>query len=147
MRAAVSRVDGASVEVAGEVVGAIDGAGWLVLVGVTHSDDNATATRLADKVAGLRVFPAAVPDGSERSVREIGGAVLLVSQFTLYGDTGRGRRPSWNGAAPAELAGPLVDSVADRLRATGVSVATGAFGAFMRVSSVNDGPFTVLLEL
>ena len=147
----VSRVDGASVTVGGEVTGSISGAGLLALVGVTHTDDTATATRLADKLAGLRLFPPAGSgtDGrsAERSVADVGGAVLVVSQFTLYGDTRRGRRPSWGAAAPGPVAEPLVAAVVAALRAAGLTVATGVFGADMRVASVNDGPFTVLVEV
>lgn len=147
MRAVVSRVDGATVTVAGEVVGAVDGVGLLALVGVTHTDDAATAARLADKLAGLRVFAPAPGTAGERNVVDIGGAVLVVSQFTLYGDTSRGRRPSWGAAAPGPVAEPLVDAVVVRLREIGVPVATGAFGADMRVASVNDGPFTLVVEV
>jgi len=147
----VSRVDGASVTVGGEVTGSIPGAGLLALVGVTHTDDTATAARLADKLAGLRLFPPAGSgtDGrsAERSVADVGGAVLVVSQFTLYGDTRKGRRPSWGAAAPGPVAEPLVAAVVAALRAAGLTVATGVFGADMRVASVNDGPFTVLVEV
>lgn len=141
VRAVVSRVDGARVEVGGAVVGEITGAGLLVLVGVTHTDDEDTARRLAAKVAGLRVLH------GEESVVEAAGAVLVVSQFTLYGDTRKGRRPSWSAAAPGPAAAPLVAVVADALRTAGLIVATGVFGADMRVTSVNDGPFTVLVEV
>ncbi len=129
------------------MVGVVDGPGLLVLVGVTHTDDAATAARLADKVAGLRLFPPADGTSAERSVLELGGSVLVVSQFTLYGDTRKGRRPSWGAAAPGSVAEPLVDAVSARLRTAGLTVATGVFGADMRVSSVNDGPFTVLVEV
>jgi len=137
------------VTVGGEVTGSIAGAGLLALVGVTHTDDTATATRLADKLAGLRLFPPAGSDAgsAERSVADVGGAVLVVSQFTLYGDTRRGRRPSWGAAAPGPVAEPLVAAVVAALRAAGLTVATGVFGADMRVASVNDGPFTVLVEV
>ena len=149
----VSRVDGASVSVGGSVTGSIEGAGLLALVGVTHTDDAASAARLADKIAGLRLFPPAASrsDGdsgpAERSVADVGGSVLVVSQFTLYGDTRKGRRPSWGAAAPGPVAEPLVDAVVSALRSAGLTVATGVFGADMRVASVNDGPFTVLVEV
>ena len=145
MRAVVQRVTSASVAVADEVVGAI-GAGLLALVGVTHDDDVAGAVKLADKIANLRVFDddAGVMN---RSVLESGGSVLVVSQFTLYGDTSRGRRPSWIAAARPEVAEPLVVAVVERLREAGVPVETGRFRAEMAVSLVNDGPVTVLLEI
>jgi len=141
VRAVVQTVTRAAVTVAGETVGAIDGPGLLVLVGVTHSDTVATARALAGKVHGLRVL-----DG-ERSAAETGAAVLVVSQFTLYGDARKGRRPTWAAAAPAEVAEPLVKEVVRALREAGATVATGRFGAHMLVESVNDGPQTVLLEL
>lgn len=144
MRAVVQRVTSASVVVGDEVVGAI-GAGLLALVGVTHDDDEAAAVRLADKLANLRVLDddAGVMN---RSVLDTGGSVLVVSQFTLYGDTSKGRRPSWLAAARPEAAEPLVSSVVDNLRSLGVPVETGRFRAEMAVSLVNDGPVTVLVE-
>ncbi len=144
MRALVQRVRQAAVTVDGEVVGAI-GHGLAVLVGVTHTDTEATARALAAKVAGLRCFD----DGAgvmNLDVRAVGGAALVVSQFTLYGDTTRGRRPSWTAAAPPEVAEPLVAAFTDALGAAGVPTATGRFGAHMLVSLVNDGPVTLLLE-
>ncbi|WP_337059833.1 D-aminoacyl-tRNA deacylase [Kineococcus sp. G2] len=141
MRAVVQRVSRARVTVDGEETGALDGPGLLVLVGVTHGDGPDEAARLARKVAELRVLR------GERSVLQEGAGVLLVSQFTLYGDTRRGRRPSWTAAAPGPVAEPLVDAVADALRAAGVPVATGRFGADMAVELVNDGPVTLLLEV
>jgi D-tyrosyl-tRNA(Tyr) deacylase len=143
VRAVVTRVGEAAVTVDGEVVGRI-GAGLLALVGVGRDDDAARARELARKIAGLRVFPTA--DGA-RSVDDLGLPVLVVSQFTLYGDTRKGRRPSWDAAAPAEVAEPLVDAVVAELRRRGTEVATGVFGARMRVSSVNEGPMTLLLEV
>jgi len=144
MRALVQRVTSASVTVGGEVVGEI-GAGLCVLVGVTHDDRSAHATKLASKVANLRVFDD--DDGvMNRSLLETGGAALAVSQFTLYGDTVRGRRPSWVAAAKPEVAEPLVESFANELAALGVPVATGRFRADMQVALVNDGPVTLLLE-
>ncbi|WP_432503728.1 D-aminoacyl-tRNA deacylase [Kineococcus arenarius] len=141
MRAVVQRVSRARVTVDGEEVGALGGPGLLVLLGVTHDDGPEQAERTARKIAQLRVLR------EERSVLETGAGVLLVSQFTLYGDTRRGRRPSWSAAAPAQVAEPLVAAVADALRAQGVEVATGRFGADMAVELVNDGPTTLLLEV
>ena len=144
MRAVVQRVSEASVTVGGEVVGAV-GPGLVALVVVTHDDDGSRAAKLADKLANLRILDddAGVMN---RSVLDAGAAVLVVSQFTLYGDTAKGRRPSWIAAARPEVAEPLVDAVADRLRALGVAVATGRFRTEMRVALVNDGPVTLLLE-
>jgi D-aminoacyl-tRNA deacylase len=149
MRGLVQRVSQASVTVAGigvrEVVGAI-GPGLCVLVGVTHDDTEATARKLADKIWGLRVIDD--DDGvMNRSVADSGGEVLIVSQFTLYGDTSRGRRPSWANAARHEQAEPLVQALVDQLRASGATVATGRFHTEMQVSLVNDGPVTILLEV
>jgi D-aminoacyl-tRNA deacylase len=117
-----------------------------VLVGVTHDDSEATAAKLADKLWNLRVFDD-VAGVMNRSVAETTGALLVVSQFTLYGDTSRGRRPSWIAAAPPEQAEPLVAAVVDGLRGLGATVATGRFRAEMQVTVVNDGPVTLLLEL
>jgi D-aminoacyl-tRNA deacylase len=143
MRAVCQRVSEARVRVAGEVVGEI-GTGLLALVGVGRDDDAARARELARKVAGLRVFPT---DDGARSVGDLALPVLVVSQFTLYGDTRKGRRPSWDAAAPAEVAAPLVEAVVAELRHLGTAVATGVFGARMQVSSVNEGPMTLLLEV
>jgi D-tyrosyl-tRNA(Tyr) deacylase len=143
MRAVVTRVSSASVTVAGEVVGEI-GAGLLALVGAGRDDDADRARTLGRKVHELRVFP--TEDGA-RSVGDLGLAVLVVSQFTLYGDTRKGRRPSWVDAAPGEVAEPLVEEVVAELRRRGTEVATGRFGAPMRVASVNEGPMTLLLEV
>jgi D-tyrosyl-tRNA(Tyr) deacylase len=145
MRAVVQRVSRAVVRVGDETVGQI-GAGLCVLVGVTHTDGPAEASRMAAKLANLRLFDddAAVMN---RSVLEAGGGVLVVSQFTLYGDTSGGRRPSWSAAAPRGHAGPLVDAVVAGLRDLGLPVATGSFGADMKVELVNDGPVTVLVEV
>lgn len=149
MRAVVQRADGASVSVGGEIVGAFDGPGLVVLVGVTHDDDVATAHRLAAKVHDLRLFEPAGPGGrgGERSASELDAPLLVISQFTLYGDVRKGRRPTWTAAAPGPVAEPLVDEVVAELRRRGARVATGRFGQDMRVSLVNDGPFTVLLEI
>ena len=145
MRAVVQRVTRASVTVAGEVVGAID-RGLCVLVGVTHDDDEGTAAKLADKLWHLRVLPDDA-GAMDRSAADADAPVLVVSQFTLYGDTAKGRRPSWVAAAPPEQAEPLVDEVVAALRSLGATVATGRFGADMAVELVNDGPVTVLLEV
>jgi D-aminoacyl-tRNA deacylase len=145
MRAVVQRVSRARVVVADEVMGEI-GEGLCVLVGVTHGDSQATAHRLADKLWHLRVMP----DGEgvmNRSVADTTREVLVVSQFTLYGDTSAGRRPSWIAAARPETAEPLVQAVVDRLRDLGATVATGRFRAEMDLELVNRGPVTVLLEL
>ena len=141
MRAVAARVTSASVRVGGQVVGAIDEPGLLVLIGVTHSDTPARAVQLARKLHGLRILR------DEQSCESTGAPLLVVSQFTLYGQTVKGRRPSWIEAAPAEVAEPLVNAVVDQLRQLGATVATGEFGADMAVASVNDGPFTVLVEL
>lgn len=140
MRAVIQRVDSASVEAEGEVVGAVRGEGLLVLLGVTHDDGPEQAATIARKVCELRIL------GGERSVLDAGAQVLVVSQFTLYGDARRGRRPSWSRAAPGPVAEPLVDAVVAAVRERGVECATGRFGAHMRVALTNDGPFTVLLE-
>jgi D-tyrosyl-tRNA(Tyr) deacylase len=144
VRALVQRVTGARVRVDGDVVGEI-GPGLCVLVGVTHDDDETTAEKLAAKVWNLRVFADA--DGQMNlPVGAVGGEVLVVSQFTLYGDTRRGRRPSWAAAAPPETAEPLVRAFLEALRQAGASVASGRFGADMAVELTNDGPVTLLLE-
>ena len=143
MRAVVSRVDTAAVTVAGEIVGQI-GRGLLSLVGVGREDDEAQARRMASKIHELRIFPS--EDGA-RSAADLGLPVLVVSQFTLYADTRKGRRPSWEPAAPAETAEPLVEVLIAELRQRGCAVSTGMFGARMQVSSVNDGPMTLLLEV
>jgi D-tyrosyl-tRNA(Tyr) deacylase len=141
----VQRVERARVSVGGEEVGAI-GAGLCVLVGVTHDDDESVARKLASKLWNLRVLADA--DGTmNRSAADVGAPLLVVSQFTLYGDASRGRRPSWAAAAPPAQAEPLVDAVVRELRALGAEVATGRFGADMAVELVNDGPVTVILEI
>lgn len=145
MRAVVQRVTSASVVVAGETVGAV-GAGLCVLVGVTHDDTVADASRLADKIWNLRVFEDEAGT-MNRSAADVGGEVLVISQFTLYGDARKGRRPSYVDAAPGPVAEPLVDAVVASLRAAGATVATGRFGADMAVSLTNDGPVTLLLEV
>jgi D-aminoacyl-tRNA deacylase len=144
MRAVVQRVTRATVRVDGDVVGSI-GAGLCVLVGVTHDDDEARARRLAGKLWNLRVLD---DDGvMNRSLAERGGGVLVVSQFTLYGDTSRGRRPSWVDAARPEHAEPLIDVVVSELRHLGADVATGRFRAHMLVELENDGPVTLTIDV
>jgi D-aminoacyl-tRNA deacylase len=144
MRALVQRVTEARVRVDGDVIGEI-GNGLCVLVGVTHDDTEATARKLAEKVWHLRVFDD--PDGvMNLPLSETGGDALVVSQFTLYGDTRRGRRPSWAAAAPPEQAQGLVEAFAETLRELGAPVATGQFAAHMQVELVNDGPVTLLIE-
>jgi D-tyrosyl-tRNA(Tyr) deacylase len=144
VRAVVQRVTSASVSVDGKTVGLIDPGpnrqGLLILLGVTHDDDAGNASRLARKVWELRIL-----DGG-LSASDVGAPLLVVSQFTLYADTRKGRRPSWSAAAPAETAEPLVDAFCDVLRSLGAHVETGVFGAMMRVTSTNDGPVTVLLD-
>ena len=144
MRVILQRVTGAVVTVGGETVDEI-AAGWLALVGVAPADTPADAAHLADKVAHLRAF--GDPDGKMNlDVQQVGGGVLVVSNFTLYADTTKGRRPSFVGAARPDHAEPLVAAFADGLRRLGVPVAAGRFGADMRVSLTNDGPVTLLLE-
>jgi len=140
VRVVVQRAAEASVTVDGEVVGRLPGPRLVVLVGVTHDDTAVTAAQLADKVWNLRIL-----DG-ERSCADVGASLLVVSQFTLYADTRKGRRPSWNNAAPGDVAEPLVTVFAEALRERGAYVETGRFGAHMQVSLVNDGPVTLILE-
>jgi D-aminoacyl-tRNA deacylase len=140
MRAVLQRVTRASVTVDGEVVGAIDKPGVMALVGVTHDDGPAQAETIARKIAELRILH------DEKSVSDVGAPVLVVSQFTLYGDARKGRRPTWVQAAPGAVAEPLVDAVVAALRERGLTVETGRFGADMQVELVNDGPVTILLE-
>jgi len=145
MRALVQRVSRASVRVDDVAVGEI-GVGLCVLLGVTHDDSEIDARKLAEKVWHLRVFPDA--DGAMNvSLAESGGEALVVSQFTLYGDTARGRRPSWVAAARPEHAQPLVEVFADALGELGATVATGVFGADMQVELVNDGPVTLMVDV
>ncbi|MFC4056515.1 D-aminoacyl-tRNA deacylase [Actinomadura syzygii] len=140
MRAVVQRVSQASVSVDGRVVGAVEGPGLMVLVGVTHDDDPAKARKLAAKLWGLRILE------DEKSCSDLNAPLLVVSQFTLYGDTRKGRRPTWTAAAPGPVAEPLVDAVVHELRNLGAKVETGRFGADMKVALVNDGPITLILE-
>jgi D-tyrosyl-tRNA(Tyr) deacylase len=140
VRAVVQRVLGASVTVAGETVGAIDGAGLLVYLGVTHDDGPADVTWMARKIWDLRILR------DERSASDVTAPVLVVSQFTLYGDARKGRRPTWQAAAPGPVSEPLYDAVCRALVDLGATVERGVFGADMQVSSVNDGPITMILE-
>jgi D-tyrosyl-tRNA(Tyr) deacylase len=143
MRVLVQRVTSARVVVGGEIVGEIDpvGQGLLAFVGVTHTDDSALVTKMAEKLWRLRILE------GERSAADVGAPILVVSQFTLYANTAKGRRPSWNAAAPVSVAEPLVDQFVAELAVIGAHVRTGVFGADMRVELINDGPVTVLLEL
>ncbi len=141
MRAVVQRVIQASVAVNGEIVGAINEPGLLVLVGVTHDDTPRQAAKLAAKLWGLRIL-----DG-EKSCSDVAAPLLVISQFTLYADLAKGRRPSWTAAAPGPVAEPLVDAVVQDLRDLGARVETGVFGAEMKVSLVNDGPVTIIIDL
>ena len=144
MRALLQRTSGATVRVAGEVVGAIDG-GLVIMVGIGPEDTEATAAEMARRSAELRIFRD--DDGrTNRSLLDTGGAALVVSQFTLYADTRRGRRPGFTGGAPPDEAERLYDRFAGALRGLGVAVATGRFGAEMAVELVNDGPFTIWLD-
>jgi D-tyrosyl-tRNA(Tyr) deacylase len=141
MRAVAQRVSEASVVVDGETVGSITGPGLCVLVGVTHEDTPEKAAQLARKLWSLRILP------DEKSCSDVGGPLLVISQFTLYGDARKGRRPTWNAAAPGEIAEPLVDEVVKRLRELGAHVETGRFGADMKVALTNDGPFTLVIDI
>ncbi|SMD13977.1 D-aminoacyl-tRNA deacylase [Lentzea albidocapillata] len=141
MKAVVARVTEASVEVEGEIVGAIGEPGLLVLLGVHHDDTAEHARKMAQKLHGLRILD------DEQSCESTGAPLLVVSQFTLYGDTRKGRRPSWTAAARPEHAEPLVNTVVQELRQKGARVETGRFRAEMKVRSVNDGPFTVIVDL
>lgn len=140
MRAVLQRVTSAAVTVDGETVGAIDRPGLLVLVGITHADGTAQVAKLAEKTANLRLL------AGERSVLDEGAPVLAVSQFTLYGDAKKGRRPSWSAAAPGPVSEPLFNDYVQALRDLGVTVETGRFGADMQVSLTNDGPVTLILD-
>lgn len=140
MRAVVQRANQASVTVAGAVVGELAAPGLVVLLGVTHDDTAAKAAALASKIYYLRIL------ADEKSCADIGAPLLVVSQFTLYAQTDKGRRPSWQAAAPREVAEPLVTAFADALRSLGASVQTGVFGAHMSVALVNDGPVTLILD-
>jgi len=140
MRLVIQRVTSARVEVDGGIVGAIDRPGLVILVGITHDDQPTMADRLAEKVWTLRIL-----DG-ERSCQEENAPVLVVSQFTLYADTRKGRRPSWSAAAPRAVSEPLIEAFVSALRLRGAKVATGVFGAHMKVTLTNDGPVTLILD-
>ena len=140
MRAFVQRVTQASVTVDGQVVGAITEPGLAVLIGISRDDTPAKAAKMAAKLWGLRIL-----DG-EKSCSDVGAPLLVISQFTLYADTTKGRRPAWGKAAPGPVAEPLVDAVLAQLRALGARVETGVFGADMKVALVNDGPVTIIIE-
>jgi len=137
----VQRVTEARVTVDNEIVGAIDRPGLLILVGVSHTDTPAEAKALAAKVHTLRILE------NEKSAADVDAPLLVVSQFTLYADTRKGRRPSWNDAAPAKTAEPLVQTVVDELRSRGAEVATGRFAAHMHIELVNDGPVTLVIDI
>lgn len=140
MRAILQRVTRAEVTVDGETVGALDRPGLVVLAGATHTDTPADAAALAAKIWNLRILE------NEKSCADQNAPLLVVSQFTLYADTRRGRRPSWSEAAPADISEPLVQALVAALRGLGADVSTGRFGAMMQVSLVNDGPFTISLD-
>ena len=140
MRVVIQRVTRAAVRVNGEMVGAIEQPGYLVLVGITHGDGAAQIAKLADKTANLRLLE------GEKSLLDEGAPVLAVSQFTLYGDAKRGRRPSWSAAAPGAVSEPLFNDYVQALRERGLHVETGVFGADMQVELVNDGPVTLILD-
>ena len=137
----MQRASSASVSVDGRIAGQLDRPGLMVLLGITHSDGENEVAQMARKLAHLRILH------DERSAVDEHAPILLVSQFTLYGDTGKGRRPTWSAAAPGPVAQPLVDAVAMALRGHGLDVQTGVFGAQMAVELVNDGPFTVIIDL
>jgi D-aminoacyl-tRNA deacylase len=141
VRAVVQRVSRASVTVGGRVAGAIEEPGLVVLVGVTHGDTPGQAARLAAKLWGLRILE------GEKSCSDVGAPLLVISQFTLYADTRKGRRPTWQAAAPGPVAQPLVEAVVSSLRELGARVETGVFGADMKVSLVNDGPVTLIIDV
>jgi len=156
VRAVIQRANGAQVSVDGEILGGFDGPGIVLLVGVTHDDDTTRAAAVADKVYGLRIFEhrhardlTCLPPSAPReiSARDLGLPVLVISQFTLYASTKKGRRPTWDAAAPGPVAEPLVEAVAQALRELGAEVSTGRFGADMQVTFTNDGPVTVILDV
>ena len=153
MRILIQRAAGAQVSVEGEITGAFTGPGLVILVGVTHGDTPDIAATLADKAYDMRLFDAShahagLPEGSgkEVSAADLGLPVLVISQFTLYANTRKGRRPTWDSAAPGDVASPLVDAFAQQLIQRGVNVQRGVFGADMQVSLTNDGPFTIIVD-
>lgn len=140
MRIVLQTVSRAAVTVEGSVTGEISGPGLLALVGVTHEDTPETAQKLAEKIATLRILP------GEKSCVDLSASVLAVSQFTLYADVRKGRRPSWSAAAPGDVSEPLFDQFVESLRGAGLSVGTGVFGAHMEVELINDGPVTIIVD-
>jgi D-tyrosyl-tRNA(Tyr) deacylase len=156
MRIVIQRAAGAQVSVEGQVTGAFTGPGLVILVGVTHDDTADIAARLADKAYDMRLFDASHAEatraclppggGKEVSAADLGLPVLIISQFTLYANTRKGRRPTWDAAAPGDVASPLVDAFAEQLLARGVDVQRGVFGADMQVSFTNDGPITIVID-
>lgn len=140
MKAVVQRVSRASVEVEGAVVGKIEGPGLMVLLGVTTTDTAAEASKLAEKIWRMRMLD------DEKSCADLGAPLLVISQFTLYGDVRKGRRPGWTAAAPRELSEPLYEEFMEQLRVRGARVESGVFGAMMEVSLVNSGPFTLVID-
>lgn len=140
MRIVLQTVSRAAVTVEGSVTGEISGPGLLALVGVTHEDTPETAQKLAEKIATLRILP------GEKSCVDLSAPVLAVSQFTLYADVRKGRRPSWSAAAPGDVSEPLFDQFVESLRGAGLSVDTGVFGAHMEVELINDGPVTIIVD-
>ena len=140
MKAVLQRSNGASVAVNGEVIGSFEGEGLVALIGVTHDDAEPQAVRLARKIAELRLLR------GERSLTDANAPVLVISQFTLYGEARKGRRPTWNAAAPGPVAEPLVDRVVELLKERGLRVETGIFGADMAVALTNDGPVTLIID-
>jgi D-tyrosyl-tRNA(Tyr) deacylase len=156
MRIVLQRAAGAQVSVQGQVTGAFTGPGLVILVGVTHDDTPAIAAKLADKAYDMRLFDGSHADaaqvclppgsGKELSAGDLGLPVLVISQFTLYANTRKGRRPTWDAAAPGDIAAPLVDAFAEQLLARGVDVQRGVFGADMQVSCTNDGPMTIIVD-
>lgn len=140
MRIVLQTVSKASVTVEGSVTGEISGPGLLALVGVTHDDTPETAKKLAEKIATLRILP------GEKSCVDLSAPVLAVSQFTLYADVRKGRRPSWSAAAPGDVSEPIFDQFVESLRGAGLDVGTGVFGAHMQVELINDGPVTIIVD-
>jgi len=156
MRIVIQRAAGAQVSVDGQITGAFTGPGLMILVGVTHDDTSEIAAKLADKAYDMRLFDdshaeaaqATLPEGSgkELSAADLGLPVLVISQFTLFANTRKGRRPTWDAAAPGDVASPLVDAFAEQLLSRGVDVQRGVFGADMQVSFTNDGPITIIVD-
>lgn len=146
MRVVLQRAAAGRVVVDGSTTGELSKPGLVALVGITHDDDLATVTRMAEKTWGLRIFEPATPNGPELSASDLDAPILVVSQFTLYANTRKGRRPSWNAAAPGPVSEPLVEAYVEALNGLGAETATGIFGAHMQVELVNDGPVTIILD-